>query len=137
MIYRIDCIIFKYLILGEHHNEFDHEAIIGSVKEAEEFDNLSPEESKKRLSLLVQKMDLNSDLFVDRHELKAWIIRSFKSLSEEEAEDRFEDVDEDNNDLISWAEYLKETYGLDENEYTPTFGENKDEDKIIRDDKET
>lgn len=63
---------------GEHNVEFDHEAILGSVKEAEEFDSLSPEESKKRLRLLVEKMDLNNDHFVDRHELKAWILRSFR-----------------------------------------------------------
>lgn len=63
---------------GEHHTEFDHEAILGSRKEAEEFDQLSPEESMKRLAVLVRKMDTNQDGFVDRHELKAWILRSFK-----------------------------------------------------------
>lgn len=68
---------------GEHNVEFDHEAIlgiilqsemktaknltysmytVGSVREAEAFDNLSPEESKKRLAVLVTKMDLNSEL---------------------------------------------------------------------------
>lgn len=56
--------------IGEHHNEFDHEAIIGSVKEAGEFHDLSPDESKRRLSILVEKMDLNQDGFIDRHELK-------------------------------------------------------------------
>lgn len=34
---------------------------IGSIKEAEEFDTLSPEESKKRLAVLVTKMDLNGE----------------------------------------------------------------------------
>lgn len=63
---------------GEHHSEFDHEAILGSYKEAEEFDQLSPEESKKRLGILLLKMDLNGDKHVDRKELKAWILRSFK-----------------------------------------------------------
>lgn len=62
---------------GEHNVEFDHEAILGSVKTAEEFDNLSPAEAKKRLAILVRKMDRNADQFVDRHELKAWILRSF------------------------------------------------------------
>lgn len=62
----------------EHSNEFDHEAILGSVKEAEEFDHLSPEESKKRLSILLLKMDINNDKVIDRKELKAWILRSFK-----------------------------------------------------------
>lgn len=63
---------------GEHNSEFDHEAILGSVKAAEEFDQLTPEESKRRLRILVEKMDLNKDGFIDRHELKAHILRSFK-----------------------------------------------------------
>uniref|UniRef100_A0A1L8DJD2 Reticulocalbin-3 n=2 Tax=Nyssomyia neivai TaxID=330878 RepID=A0A1L8DJD2_9DIPT len=92
--------------------EFDHEAIIGSIKEAQEFDKLTPEMSKKRLGMLVQKMDTNSDGFVDRHELKAWILRSFKQLSQEEADERFLDVDENNDRLVSWEEYVKDTYGM-------------------------
>lgn len=51
---------------------------IGSAKEAEEFDNLSPEEAKTRLRILVDKMDLNRDKIIERGELKAWIMRSFK-----------------------------------------------------------
>lgn len=126
---------------GEHHSEFDHEAILGSVKEAEEFDNLSPEESKKRLAVLVTKMDLNQDEFVDRHELKAWILRSFKSLLEEESTDRFEDIDTDGNDQITWEEYYADTYGMEsddddedgQRQFDPTKEEEK---KLIADDKE-
>lgn len=50
---------------------------LGSVKEAEEYDKLTPEESKRRLALLLPKMDLNGDLHVDRQELKRWILNSF------------------------------------------------------------
>lgn len=64
---------------GEHFTEFDHEAMLGSVKEAEEFHQLSPDESKRRLHILVAtKIDTNKDQFVDKHELKAHILRSFK-----------------------------------------------------------
>lgn len=64
---------------GEHLTEFDHEAMLGSVKEAEEFHQLSPDESKQRLHILVStKIDTNKDQFVDKHELKAHILRSFK-----------------------------------------------------------
>ncbi|XP_058120819.1 reticulocalbin-2 [Anopheles ziemanni] len=124
----------------EHFSEFDHEAILGSVKEAEEFDNLSPEESKKRLAVLVTKMDQNSDGFVDRHELKAWILRSFKSLAEEEASERFDDVDLNNDESVTWEEYLQETYGMDsdDEEGVRVFEEprNEEERKLIQDDKE-
>ena len=40
---------------GKHDHAFDHEAIIGSAKEAAEFDNLPPEEAKSRLKVLVGK----------------------------------------------------------------------------------
>lgn len=62
------------LMLIRNYNVFP----VGSTKEAQEFDTLSPEESKRRLAILIKLMDLNKDEFVDRHELKAWILRSFK-----------------------------------------------------------
>ena len=54
-------IINKYLFISgeEHDDSFDHEAILGSKKDAEDFDQLPPEEAKKRLAILVEKMDLN------------------------------------------------------------------------------
>jgi len=51
----------------EHDNSFDHEAILGSKAEAEEFDELSPEEAKRRLYVLLGKMDRNQDESIDRN----------------------------------------------------------------------
>nr|CAD7417007.1 unnamed protein product [Timema poppensis] len=67
----------NHIVDGAHYSEFDHEAILGSVKEAEEFDHLEPEEAKRRLSILVKKMDLDKDGGITRNELHAWILRSF------------------------------------------------------------
>lgn len=53
----------------------------GSVKEAEEFDKLPIEESKRRLEILLNKMDLNKDRYIERNELKAWILRSFRYIA--------------------------------------------------------
>ena len=80
----------------EHNNAFDHEAILGSRKDAEEYDDLPPEEAKKRLrvsdskqvwnligfasQVLLGKMDRNLDEQIDRKELYAWILRSFKYI---------------------------------------------------------
>ena len=51
---------FILFISGEEHDDsFDHEAILGSKKDAEDFDQLPPEEAKKRLAILVEKMDSN------------------------------------------------------------------------------
>lgn len=56
-----------------------HQIVVaGNVKEAQEYDSLSPEESKRRLLVLLHFMDKNNDQVIDRHELKSWILRSFK-----------------------------------------------------------
>ncbi|CAK9802417.1 unnamed protein product [Anthophora quadrimaculata] len=115
---------------GEHHEDFDHEAILGSVKEAEEFDKLPTKESKRRLGILLTKMDLNNDKFIERNELKAWILRSFSMLSAEESEDRLEDADTDEDGRVSWNEILQDTYGTNPEDLAV-------DDKLITDDKQT
>lgn len=37
-------------------------------------------------------------------------------LSEEEANERLEDADEDDNGIVTWKEYLSDTYGIDSEE---------------------
>ncbi|XP_003699738.1 reticulocalbin-2 [Megachile rotundata] len=115
---------------GEHDQEFDHEAILGSAKEAQEFDKLPMQESKRRLGILLKKMDLNNDKFIERNELKAWILRSFSMLSEEESQDRLEDADTDEDGKVSWNEILQDTYGTDAEDLAM-------DDKLINDDKQT
>lgn len=41
-----------------HNSDYDHEAFLGE-HEAKHFDDLSPEESKKRLGKIVDKIDSN------------------------------------------------------------------------------
>lgn len=114
----------KHNVDGKHDSNFDHEAILGSSKEAEEFDQLPPEEAKKRLEILLKKMDRDSDGKIEKDELKQWIIRSFASLSKEESEERFLDSDVDKNGYVSWQEYKEEEFD---------FGDEDDEDKIKTD----
>lgn len=99
---------------GQHHTNFDHEAIIGSAKQAEEYDHLPPKEAKKLLQVLLEKMDLNDDKFINTREMHDWILRSFAMLSKEESKERFDDADEDNDGYVTWAEHLKETYGVND-----------------------
>ena len=101
---------------GVHDASFDHEAILGSTREAEEFDQLSPDEAKKRLSLLVDKMDESGDGLIDKTELKNWILASFKSLSKEESSERFEDSDLNRDGVVTWLEYRQEEFDIDEDE---------------------
>ena len=57
---------------------------------------------KYLLNLIPGKMDRNGDGSVDKKELFSWILRSFKSLSQEESADRFQDTDDDQVRL-SWS----------------------------------
>jgi len=100
---------------GQHDAEFDHESILGSTEEADEYSQLPPEEAKRKLGLLVKKIDINSDGYVSREELKVWIINSFRKLSKDESEERFDEVDTDNNDCVTWKEHFAESYS-DEDE---------------------
>lgn len=118
---------------GEHNTDFDHEAILGSVKEAEEFEHLSPEESKKRLRLLLRNMDLNKDNSIDRKELKNWILRSFKMLSVEESDSRFEDADENRDGEVEWNEHITEAYGAEDSEQIDLA--NLGDDEMVKQDK--
>ncbi|VDK72570.1 unnamed protein product, partial [Onchocerca ochengi] len=85
---------------GDQHNvHADHEVVIGSRKEAEIFDDLSPEEAKRRLAILAKKMDKNGDGYVTREEL------------EEESNDRFREMDTNQDNFVTWDEYVQESFG--------------------------
>uniref|UniRef100_A0A1I7ZN85 Reticulocalbin-3 n=1 Tax=Steinernema glaseri TaxID=37863 RepID=A0A1I7ZN85_9BILA len=96
-----------------HDQHMDHQAILGSKKLAEKFDELSPEESKMRLGVIATKMDADSDGFVTMSELTDWIYRSMLALDKEETDERFDDIDANNDDVITWEEYLHDTFGTD------------------------
>jgi len=95
---------------------FDHEAILGSAREAEEFDSLPPEEAKAKLAALIKKMDRDQDNRISKKEMKQWILRSFHLLNVEESEERFSDHDQDSDGSVSWKEYMMEEFDTDSEE---------------------
>lgn len=60
-------------------------------------------------------MDVNRDGYVDRNELIDWIHRSMLALDQEETDERFDDVDDDHDDYVTWSEYARDAF-LDEDE---------------------
>ncbi|KAG8182677.1 hypothetical protein JTE90_012913 [Oedothorax gibbosus] len=120
---------------GKHDYEFDHEAVLGSHDVAEEYDNLPPEEAKKRLHSLALKMDANGDGYVDKPELVAWVLNSFKSLTEEEAMEELEDEDGNADGKVTWQEHLAETYGMYEDDILQTQ-ESAEELEMVQNDRE-
>lgn len=59
----------------EHHDDYDHDydhdAFLGD--EAGEFDDLTPEESQRRLAVIVDRIDTDGDGSVTVEELQQWI----------------------------------------------------------------
>lgn len=123
----------KHFDHGEHNPHHDHEAILGSTKEEEEFEELPPEEAKKRLGILAVRMDVNQDGVVNMEELTDWIINSFRKLDEEDIGREMEDQDKDGDGLISWEEYMvSQAYDTvhDDDEEQESYKTMKDEDEL-------
>uniref|UniRef100_A0A667YVN9 Calumenin a n=2 Tax=Myripristis murdjan TaxID=586833 RepID=A0A667YVN9_9TELE len=90
--------------------DYDHEAFLGK-EEAKTFDELTPEQSKHRLGLIVDRIDENKDGFVTEEELKAWIKKAQKKYIYDNVDRQWKDFDMNNDGLISWEEYKNVTYG--------------------------
>ncbi|KAK2868925.1 hypothetical protein Q7C36_000796 [Tachysurus vachellii] len=90
--------------------QFDHEAFLGK-EEAKTFDQLSPEESRDRLSKIVHRIDSDADGFITFDELKLWIKRVQKRYVYENVAKIWRDYDLNKDDAIGWEEYKQATYG--------------------------
>ncbi|VDK83148.1 unnamed protein product [Litomosoides sigmodontis] len=96
---------------NDHDIHTDHKAVIGSRKEAEIFDDLSPDEAKRRLEILARKMDRDNDGYVTREELEEVIKKNMIALDLEESNDRFREMDTNQDNLVTWNEYVQESFG--------------------------
>ncbi|CAJ1054363.1 calumenin-A [Xyrichtys novacula] len=90
--------------------DYDHEAFLGH-DQAQTFDQLPQEESKRRLGVIVDQMDSDSDGFVSEEELKLWIKSVQRKHVYESVERQWKDFDMNDDGLISWEEYKNITYG--------------------------
>lgn len=109
---------------SQHNPEYDHEAFLG--EEAKSFEQLSPEESTRRLGLIVDKIDSDKDGFVTKEELRDWIKYTQMRYIRDDVERLWKHHNPDEKEKIYWDEYRKAVYGfLDEKDYEPL--EKKDE----------
>ncbi|XP_017104031.1 calumenin-B [Drosophila bipectinata] len=109
----------KHFDGGEHNAQFDHEAFLGP-DESKKFDSLTPEESKRRLGVIVDRIDEDKDGFITQSELKNWISYTQRRYIDEDVGRVWRQHNPDNNASISWETYRKTVYGfmddLDQNE---------------------
>lgn len=94
---------------SEHDSDYDHEAFLG--KSATEFDDLTPEQSKEKLGVIVDKIDTDKDGFVSEKEMIAWIKYIQKSYVSEDAKHQWENMEKKDKNVMSWDDYAKVTYG--------------------------
>lgn len=97
--------------INSHHNPaYDHEAFLG--EEAKTFDQLSPEESTRRLGIIVDRIDKDSDGFVTQEELKDWVKYTQQRYIRDDVERHWRSHVPDDKDKLSWKEYMKTVYGF-------------------------
>jgi len=94
----------------EHNPDYDHEAFLG--EEAKTFDDLTPEESKSRLAIIVDKIDKDKNGVVTAEELQEWIKFTQKRYIYEDVERQWNSHELNHDSLLSWDEYLNVTYGF-------------------------
>ncbi|KAK2917909.1 hypothetical protein Q8A73_004655 [Channa argus] len=90
--------------------DYDHEAFLGQ-EEAKTFDQLTPEESKERLGMLVERIDEDKDGYVTVEEMKNWIKHAQKRWIYDDVDRQWKSHDLNGDGVVSWEEYKNATYG--------------------------
>ncbi|XP_060072038.1 calumenin-like [Ylistrum balloti] len=103
---------------GKHNDHYDHEVFLGKDN-AEEFEHLTETESKRRLGLIVDKIDNNGDGKVTEVELTDWIWYVRTSFVANDTNRLWLHHDHEDGKL-SWSAFIKKAFGkFDENPDSP------------------
>jgi len=105
----------------EHNSDYDHDAFLGH-DQAKTFDDLSPEESKSRLAIIVDKIDKDKNGIVSQAELQEWIQFTQKRYIYEDVERQWASHDKNHDDKMTWDEYINVTYGFLDNKEDDSTG---------------
>jgi len=100
----------KEHVLGGDDHDYDHEAFLGD--DAEEFDDLDPEESQRRLGIIVDKIDKDEDGYVTIDELAGWIKFTQTRYIADDVKRQWDSHKKEDGDTISWEEYRENVYGF-------------------------
>ncbi|XP_014479381.1 PREDICTED: calumenin-B [Dinoponera quadriceps] len=104
-----------HYINSQHNPAYDHEAFLG--EEAKTFDQLSPEESIRRLGIIVDKIDKDNDGYVTQEELKDWIMYTQQRYIRDDVERQWRSHNRQGKEKLTWTEYRAMVYGdMDEHE---------------------
>ncbi|XP_043577801.1 calumenin-like [Bombus pyrosoma] len=105
----------EHYVNSQHNPAYDHEAFLG--EEAKTFDQLTPEESTRRLGIIVDKIDKDKDGYVTGEELKDWILYTQQRYIRDDVEHQWKSHNPEQKEKLPWTEYLAMVYGdMDEHE---------------------
>lgn len=100
----------KHFQNDEHNKQYDHEAFLG--EDAKKFDQLEPEESRRRLGIIVDKIDTDKDNFINMSELKAWIQYTQRRYIDDDVNRQWKHHNVNGTDQLHWETYRKNVYGF-------------------------
>ncbi|KOC63572.1 Calumenin-B [Habropoda laboriosa] len=104
----------EHFVNSQHNPAYDHEAFLG--EEAKTFDQLTPEESARRLGIIVDKIDKDKNGYVTGEELKDWILYTQQRYIRDNVEREWKSHNPEEKEKLPWTEYLAMVYG-DMNEH--------------------
>lgn len=105
----------EHYVNSQHNPAYDHEAFLG--EEAKTFDQLTPEESTRRLGIIVDKIDKDKDGYVTGEELKDWILYTQRRYIRYNIERQWRSHNPEEKEKLPWTEYMAMVYGdMDEHE---------------------
>uniref|UniRef100_H2ZJY8 Reticulocalbin-3 n=1 Tax=Ciona savignyi TaxID=51511 RepID=H2ZJY8_CIOSA len=94
--------------------DYDHDAFLGK-ETAAEMDELSPEESKRRLAIIITKVDKNGDGIITEKEMKDWIRFTHQRYIREDSDKRFMELMQNNGTgMLHWNAFKHMVYGYGE-----------------------
>ncbi|XP_043672132.1 calumenin [Vespula pensylvanica] len=99
----------EHYINSQHNPSYDHEAFLG--EDAKTFDQLSPEESTRRLGIIVDKIDKDKDGFVTKEELKDWILYTQRRYIQDDINRQWTSYNLEEKDNLPWTDYKIKLYG--------------------------
>jgi Ca2+-binding EF-hand superfamily protein len=97
-------------VVGVHSPDFDHQAFLGKA-EAERFEQLPPEEARRRLGIMVDKIDASRDGYVTEKELEDWVRHVANRYIMDDVMRQWAHYDADQNDYVTWEEFRDATFG--------------------------
>ncbi|KAK2577903.1 hypothetical protein KPH14_005215 [Odynerus spinipes] len=99
----------EHYVNSQHNPNYDHEAFLG--EDAKTFEQLSPEESTRRLGIIVDKIDKDKDGFVTKEELKDWILYTQRRYIQDDIDRQWTSYNLEEKDKLPWTEYKVKLYG--------------------------